>query len=128
MLHNVLSYVSTEVHPSIGTLFYPTLPEDVKTFIRGNAAKKLAYLESTLIANKQFVVGDSFTIADSYLHIVLSWTAYVGIDLTPYPLTKAYMERISDLPNVKAARVRVATSPATSIDKVRGSPMQCACM
>lgn len=115
VLQNVLSYVSTEVHPSIGTLFYPTLSADVQAWYRGNAAKKLAYLESTIIADKSFVVGDSFTIADSYLYIVLSWTAYVGIDLSPYPKVKAYSARIAALPNVVAAHARIATSPATTI-------------
>ena len=115
MLQNVLSYVSTEVHPSIGGLFNPTLTEDVKTFIKGNAARKLAYLESTIIADKRFVVGDSFSVADSYLYIVLSWAGYVGIDLSPFPQVKAYFERIGALENVKAAHARIATSPATTI-------------
>ncbi len=115
VLQNVLSYVSTEVHPSIGTLFYPTLAEDVKAWYRGNAAKKLAYLESTIIGDKSFVVGNSFTIADSYLYIVLSWTAYVGIDLAPYPRVQAYSARIGALDNVKAAHARIATSPSTSV-------------
>jgi glutathione S-transferase len=114
-LQNVLSYVSTEVHPSIGGLFHPGLHAEVQAHIRGNAAKKLAYLESTIIGDKQFVVGNSFTVADSYLYIVLSWTGYVGIDLSPFPRVKAYFERIGALENVKAAHARIATSPATSI-------------
>jgi glutathione S-transferase len=60
-------------------------------------------------------VGDSFTIADAYLYIVLSWTSIVSIDLTPYPKVKAYFERIGALENVKAAHARIATNPATSI-------------
>ena len=114
VLQNVLSYVSTEVHPNIGGLFNPSATEDVKTYIRGNAAKKLTYLNDTLIGTKQFVVGDSFTVADSYLYIVLSWTAYVGIDLTPYPNVKKYFEFIGSQENVKAAHARMATSPATT--------------
>ena len=115
VLQNVLSYVSTEVHPSIGGLFNPTLGDETKAFIRGNAAKKLTYLENTLIADKSFLVGNSFTIADSYLYIVLSWTNYVGIDLSPYPRVQAYAARIGALENVKAAHARIATSPATTI-------------
>ena len=115
VLQNVLSYVSTEVHPSIGGLFNPTLSEENKTFIKGNAARKLANLESTLVADKTFLVGNSFTIADSYLYIVLSWTAYVGIDLSAYPKVQAYAARIGNLDNVKAAHARIATSPATTI-------------
>lgn len=115
-LQNVLSYIATEVHPSIGTLFYPNLPDDVQAWYRGNAAKKLAYLESTIIADNKFVVGDSFTVADSYLYIVLSWTAYVGIDLSPFPKVQAYSAGIAALPNVVAAHARIATNPAFTVE------------
>ena len=114
ILQNILSYLATEVHPSIGGLFNPTISEDVKQFIRGNAAKKLTYIENNLLAGKSFLQGNSFTIADSYLYIILTWTKYVGIDLLPYKNVSAYLERISTLPNVKAAHDRIATSPSTT--------------
>lgn len=114
-LQNILSYIGSEVHPSIGGLFNPTIGEEVKAFIKGNAAKKLTYLENHLIGDKSFLVGDSFTVADSYLYIVLSWTQYVGVDLSPYPKVTAYFERIASLDNVKSAHERIATSPATTI-------------
>ena len=63
VLQNVLSYVSTEVHPSIGGLFNPAHAEDVKKHYRELSAKKLTYLNSTLIGDKNFLVGNSFTIA-----------------------------------------------------------------
>ena len=66
-----------------------------------------------MIGNKEFLVGNSFTIADSYLYIVLSWTGYVGVDLAPFPNVKAFFDRISNLPNVKAAHARMAENPAT---------------
>lgn len=87
----------------------------MKAFFTTRVATKLEYLEKTFIANKQFVVGDSFTVADAYLYICLTWTPSVGIDLTPYPAVKAYLARIGDLPNVKAAHARIATSPATIV-------------
>ncbi len=116
VVNNVLSYVATEVHPSISSIFFnPNATEDVKAYTNANAAKKLAFLESFIIADKTYLAGDTFTIADGYLYIVLSWTPYVGIDLTPYPKVKAYFERIGALENVKAAHARIATNPVTSI-------------
>jgi glutathione S-transferase len=115
VLLNVLSYISSEVHPSIGGLFNANLGEETKAFIKGNASKKLTYLESNLIGNKGFLVGNSFTVADSYLYIILTWTKNVGIDITPFPKVVAYYERIGALDNVKAAHERIATSPATTI-------------
>lgn len=110
-----MSYIASEVHTSIGGLFNLSNTEDVKAHYRALVAKKLTYLETTLIGDKSFLVGNSFTIADAYLYIVLSWTNYVGIDLAPYPVSKAYLERIGALENVKAAHARIATDPATSV-------------
>ncbi len=106
------------MHPNIGGLLNPVVNEEhnteVRSFIFGNAQKKLEYLESTLIGDKKFLVEDSFTIADSYLYIVLTWTGFVGIDLTPYPRVKAYMAHIENLANVKDAIARMASNPATT--------------
>jgi glutathione S-transferase len=112
LVQNTLNYIASEVHPSIGHLFYPN-SDAIKDYIKSKAATKLTYLENTLIGDKKFVVGDSFTIADSYLYISLSWTSYVGIDLAPYPKVKAYFEHIGSLENVKAAHTRMAENPAT---------------
>eukprot|EP01034_Spumella_vulgaris_P035539 gene35539-biopygen30231 len=114
-LTNVLSYIATEVHPSIANLFNPTLSADVQTYFRAASNKKLAYLESNIIGSKQFVVGNSFTVADAYLVVVLNWTNYLSIDLTAFPRVKAYFERINELPNVKAAHARIATKPSTAV-------------
>ncbi len=113
LLQTALSYISSEVHPSIGGLFNTSLSSDTREFIKGNAVKKLTYLENYLIADKQFLVGDSFTVADSYLYIVLSWTPYVKLDLAPFPRVQAYFDRMKKSSIVKDAQVRMATNPAT---------------
>ncbi len=114
LVQNALNYIASEVHPSIGHLFYPN-SDEVKEYIMSKGASKLEYLEKTFIADKNFVVGDSFTIADSYLYICLSWTKWVGVDLIPYPKVQAYFERIGNLENVKAAHARMDQKPATII-------------
>ena len=110
-----MSYIASEVQPSIGGLFNPAITEDVKAHHRNQAAKKLTYLENHLIGDKSYLVGNSFTIADAYLYIVLTWTKYLNIDLAPYPRTKAYFERIGALENVQGAFARIATEPVTSV-------------
>jgi len=113
LVQNALNYVASEVHTSIGGLFNPTLHDEVKAAYRARAALKIKYLEEHFIGDKAFVVGDSFTIADSYLYIVLTWTKYLGVDLTPK--VAAYVTRIAALDNVVKAHARIATNPATSI-------------
>ena len=56
-----------------GNLFNPTIGPEVKAFILDKLSKKLAYLNDTLLKGKKFVVGDKWTIADSYLYICLTW-------------------------------------------------------
>ena len=87
-----------------------------------NLKVKLAYLNDTLLAGgKKFLVGDKFTIADSYTCICLSWMTapYPGqakglpAILDQYPVAKAYLEGVMALPNVKAAQARMAEKPST---------------
>jgi glutathione S-transferase len=108
-----LNVVASEVHPNIGGFFNPTLTEDTKAYLGANAARKLNYLNNTFENGKKFLVGDSATIADFYLYIVLSWAPWVKLDLTPYPNVVAYFENIKSLPVVVAAHARIAESPAT---------------
>ena len=96
LVQNALNYIASEVHPNIGGLFYPGLPADVQALLKERAAKKLEYLEKTLLASSDFLVGNSFTIADSYLYIVLTWTGYVGGDVSPFPKVQAYFQRIGE--------------------------------
>lgn len=111
-VQNALNYIASEVHPSIGHLFYPN-SDAIKEYIKGKAAQKLSFLEKDLIGDKHFLVGNAFSVADSYLYIVLSWTQYVGIDLAPYPKVQAYFQHIGNLDFVKAAHAHMATNPAT---------------
>ena len=115
VLQNVLSYLASEVHPSIGGLFNPTIGEEVKAFLKGNAGRKLEFIENNLLNGKQFLVGDSFTVADSYLYIILSWGQYVGVDISAFANVAGFYGRISSLDFVKAAHARIATSPSSTV-------------
>jgi glutathione S-transferase len=109
-----LSWTASEYHASIGPLFNPTVVGDVKEFVSKKLHTKIAYLEKE-VAGKKFLVGDSFTIADAYQYIALSWLPYVGIDLAAYPNVKAYFEGIKGLEGVQAGHARIATEPKTTI-------------
>ena len=75
----------------------------------------MKYLENYIIKDKKFIIGDTLTIVDIYMHIVLSWTGYVGIDLSKYDYALKYKEYIESLPQVKNARKRMAFIPSTTI-------------
>jgi glutathione S-transferase len=111
-----MSYTATEVHQSFASLLHAPESEEVRVYLKDKACQKLTYLENHLIADQQFLMGDSFTIADSYLYIVLSWTTRLPdgvLDLAAWPRVQAYFERIGSLENVKAARSRMESGPQT---------------
>jgi len=108
-----LNYVASEVHANFGPLFNPSNSAEIKDKSKENLAKKFTYLESVFDKTK-FLTGDSFTIADSYLYIVLSWCGYVGVDMSSAPKVQAYFDAVKSLPNVAAAHERIATNPATT--------------
>jgi glutathione S-transferase len=107
-----LNYIASEVHPSIGGLFYASAHDEVKNSLRAKAALKLAYLEKNLVTGGKYLVGDSLTIADLYLWIVLSWTGYLNVDITPYPSVVAFFKKVSESDVVKGAAALIATKPA----------------
>ena len=66
-----------------GPLFGPFVNDEAKAKQHEKLAKKLTYINDHMVKGKKFLVGDSFTVADSYLYIVLSWGQYVGVGARP---------------------------------------------
>jgi glutathione S-transferase len=48
-------------------------------------------------------MGNSFTVADAYLFVVVNWSNRVGFDIGQFPSIKEYMARIVARPSVQAA-------------------------
>ena len=114
-LQQILSFLASELHSSIGLFFNPASKDpQIRDFVQTVFNKKMSYLQKHIIADNEFVFENTFTIADAYLHIILSWTGYVGVDLSQYPIAHSYYKRICDLPAVKAAKNRMSTIPKTT--------------
>eukprot|EP00047_Mylnosiga_fluctuans_P003016 m.227007 g.227007 ORF g.227007 m.227007 type:complete len:209 (+) comp11516_c0_seq1:63-689(+) len=114
LIMSALNYVASEVHPTIGGLFNPMLSEDVREYLKSAVAKKLNYLDTTLVSQKFLGGGTSASVADFYLHVVLSWTGHIGISLDPYPNVQSFVERVGGLQSVKAAYALMARNPPTT--------------
>jgi len=98
-----LSFINSEVHKQFTPLFRQEAPEDTREYARKNLGTRLDYLQRTIGA-KTFLMGEQFTVADSYLFTVLSWGAHVNLDLGRWPELKRYVERVGQRPHVNAAR------------------------
>jgi glutathione S-transferase len=99
-LQEWLTFIGTELHKSFGTLFNKASVDDAKQMAKANIAKRLGYLNDQL-ANRQFLLGGNFTVADAYAFTIVNWTNFVGIDLKPYANVGAYMARVGARPKVQ---------------------------
>jgi len=101
-LMEILNYITSEVHKGFGPLFNPKISADWKASALANLDKQLDWL-SGFLANKIFLTGNTFTVADAYLFTVLNWTGHVRIDLARWPVLSAYQSRVAQRPKVQQA-------------------------
>lgn len=101
-LMELLNYISAELHKTYGALFNPGITPEWKAATLANLDKKFAWLTGHL-GNKPFAMGETFTVADSYLFTVLSWSARLGIDMSQWHVLTAYLARVGHRPKVQEA-------------------------
>ncbi|MDK2122449.1 glutathione transferase GstA [Parachitinimonas caeni] len=97
-----LTFIGTEIHKSFGPLWYPTVPEETKQAARAALDKRFKLVEQRL-AGKDYLMGASFSVADPYLFVMLSWCKFHAISLEGFPNLQAFMARMADRPGVQAA-------------------------
>lgn len=102
-LVSLLNFISTEIHKNFSPLFNPAAGADEQRARRAALATRLAYLEQAL-AGKDFLTGDTFTIADAYLFTVLTWAGIVKVDLADFDRLQAYLARVALRPSVQQAQ------------------------
>lgn len=101
-LQEWLTYIGTEIHKSFGPLFNKAVSPELKNKMHELLTRRLGYVE-TQLANKPYLMGDHFTVADAYMYVVVSWSNHVGFDLSQFPRIKDYLTRIAARPSVQAA-------------------------
>jgi glutathione S-transferase len=101
-LQSWLTFVGMELHSKFGALFTPGTAEETKTATRTRLANRFQWLDGEL-AGKQYLMGDTFSVADCYLFTVSNWPAHVGLDMAPYTNLAAYRARVGARPAVIAA-------------------------
>ena len=90
------------IHKTFSPLFNPAAEVETKTSSLNQLKKRFTWLDGEL-AGKQFLMGDTFTVADGYLFTVTNWAKYVGLDLSELANLQAYSARIASRPAVVAA-------------------------
>lgn len=98
-LQSWLSFISTELHKPMGSLFNPAQSEDWKAAAKALLSKRLNWLVAEM-GEREYLLGEHFTVADGYLFTVLGWAGPVGFSLEPWPSLQAYRARIAARPTV----------------------------
>ena len=101
-LQEWLNYITGELHKNFGPMFSPVLADEAKAFFKDRVMGKFKYLEGVL-ADRDYLMGKQFTVADGYLFTMLTWADRMKFDLSAMPNLLAYKARIAARPKVQEA-------------------------
>ena len=95
-----LNFISTEVHKGFGPLWNPQTPADVRERTVHALGNRFTFISKTL-EQQPFLTGDTFSIADAYLWVVLNWADYHKVDLASWPAVQQFRARVAARPAVQ---------------------------
>lgn len=103
-VNQVLNYVGSELHKAFSVFFSgKELDGEARKAAEAGVAKRFNYIENVLSDGRDYITGDNFTIADSYLFVVSNWSNFVGIDLKQWPKLSAFVARVAARPAAQKA-------------------------
>lgn len=95
-----LNFVSTDLHRYCAPLFWTRFSEEIKKNVfLPILTKKLDFVDNHL-KNHSFLMGNQFTLGDSYLLVILVWVAILKMDMQQWPNLKKYFNRLTTKPSV----------------------------
>lgn len=97
-----LNYIATEMHKAHVPLFKADYPQSSKDIAIENVKRSYGFVAAAL-ADRSYLTGDSFTVADAYLFTILNWHSFIGLDLSAWPVLVAYQTRVAARPAVRKA-------------------------
>ncbi|MEM7721347.1 MAG: glutathione transferase GstA [Pseudomonadota bacterium] len=101
-LQQFLNYAATELHKSWGPLFSDSSSETEKAAATAKVKSKFDYLETVFADGREYLVEDTFSVADAYTFILVFWAKFKKIDLSDWPKLSAFVDRIAARPATKS--------------------------
>ena len=98
-----LSFIGAELHKGFTPLFRANTPEAYRQIARENLSRRLQWLNDQL-ADREYLTGADFTVADAYCYTIVMWTKPHEIDTLPWPHLVAYLDRVGTRASVMAAQ------------------------
>lgn len=102
-LQEWLHFIGTELHKGMSPLYNAKANEEYRTSLKERLHKRLGHLAKA-VAERPFVMGDTFTVVDGYAFYVLrAWQKQTKTDLSPWPPLAGYYKELSGRPSVQKA-------------------------
>ncbi len=98
-----MSFIAADLHKGgFMPLFKKTTPPEYRQIARQYLNGRLQWLNGQL-ANREFLMGEAFTIADAHCYTIAMWTRAHDIDTAAWPHLEAYLQRVGARASVRAA-------------------------
>ena len=95
-----ISFIRVDLHNLYLLLINLEVPKDLKkNYFQPMFIKKLEYSHKAL-ENKQYLMGDVFTIADGYLFVILTWLKDLEINISDFPNLEKYFLLLKQRPSI----------------------------
>jgi len=101
-LQEWLTFIGTEIHKGYSPLFNPAMPEEAKALFRDKLKSRYAWLDGQL-TDKEYLLGEHFSVADGYLFTVTNWAKPTGVDIAAFQNVQAWHARVGARPAVQEA-------------------------
>ena len=102
-LQEWLNFIGTELHKMYSPwLFHPEVGETAQAYARSKIAGRYELLNAHL-ADREYLIGDAFSIADAYLFVPVNWSAAAKTPLSSFAHLRAWYEQMRQRPGVKEA-------------------------
>lgn len=101
-LQEWLNFIATELHKGIHPIYrVADAGKQAKDFYLPRFKSALSYVAEHL-KGQDYLMGEQFSVADSYLFTVLGWHKWIDLDLAEWPALEAYQQRVAVRPKVQS--------------------------
>ncbi len=97
-----LSFIATELHKQFTPLFKDGTPGEYRLIAKENVLNAFKLIDVHL-ADKQWLAGGNYSVADIYLFTVSNWARFQDIDITQWPNIEDLRKRVRARPKVQEA-------------------------
>lgn len=103
-LQETLSFISSELHKAFWPFFRgEPLSDDEAKAASANLARRVGDVEHSLSDDRPYVLGQTMSVADAYLFVVLNWTSFIGFSLDSWPRVAAFLGHMASRSSVRTA-------------------------